>query len=163
MINEYQINSTYSYVNFSYRISQSEYDLDNKLQIVPSQFVNQLLPYWSNQFYTLPKSALQSYLVTFLPDLPNNDSEYQLNEITINNGTYSFQKIPLVNDQTGSFTVKYDNNSLLKVLEISSLTGLSSGGSAIDDSQLFTTYFSRYNLYLDTYSYKLSYNLLNPN
>lgn len=164
MINEYQVNSTYSYVNFTYRISQSEYNVDNKLPIVPSQLQNQLLPFWSNQFYTLPRGNLKTYLATFIPDIPNNDSQYQLNVITINNGSYSFQKIPLVNNQAGSFTVQYENRSqyLLKVLEISSLTGFSSGGLSIDDSQLFTTYFSRYNLYLDSYSYRLAFDLLNP-
>ncbi len=159
-----QTSKTYSYENFSYNISSSQYNLDNKLKIVPTQFTNQILPYWSNQFYTLPKSDLEPYLVTFFPDLPNNDSQYQLTVVTMNNENYQFTKEPLINDQSGSFMVQYENNSqnLLKLLIISSLTGTSSGGNQIEDSQMFITYFSRYNLYLNFFSYRLDFKLDNP-
>lgn len=156
-------NSTYAYPyftnSFAYKISASQYN--GKLQIIPSQFTQQIFPYWSNQFYTLPQNALQPYQITFFPELPDSNSTYLLSVITkFTNGTWNIENIPLVNDQSGSFIIQYKSKSDQELLVLSSLTGTSSGQYSIDDSQMYTTYFSTYNLYLNNNNYFVSYNLL---
>ena len=85
---------------------------------------------------------------------------YQLTVVTSYNGSWSIQKIPLVNDQSGSFIVDYTNTSESKLLIISSLTGSSSEYSPITPYQLLTTYYSTYNIYLQSFSYSLDFNKL---
>ena len=152
-------NKIYSYTNFTFKITQ--YNVDKQLIIIPSQFTQQILPFWSSQFYDLPQNNLAPYEITFQPELPNNNATYQIEIATeFSNNTWSFAKIPLINVQSGSFIVQYQDKTETKILLISSLTGTSSGVYSIDDSEMFTTYFSRYNLYLDAASYFVNYGLL---
>ena len=157
-----QGNQTYSYQTLKYpstpyKVSQNQYNKNKQFQIVPSSFNDQILPYWSNEYYTLPENNLQAYLMTFMPELPTNTSYYQLTLLTSNNGSWEIEKIPLVNSQSGSFIVQYENRSVTKLLIISSLTGTSSGTSIITDNQMSTTYFSRYNINLADFSYDVKY------
>lgn len=153
-----QSNPTYSYRNFTYKVSQSQYNVGKTFQIIPSQFTVQQLPYWSNQYYTLPTNNNQPYLITFQPELQNVNSTFQVTVLTSENGIWSIQKIPLVNSQSGSFIVKYDSSSQSKYLIISSLDGTTSGYSPITSNQLLKTYFSTYNIYLEPFSYSVDYN-----
>ena len=153
-----QSNNIYSYLNFSYRISQGLFY--QNLQIVPSNILNKKLPYWSNEFYLLPKSNLQPYTVTFWPELLDNASEYQITEVTLyQNKTWSDEKIPLVNDQSGSFTVQYHNNSDSKVLIVSSMVGNSSGDYYLSNNLYSSGYFTSFNLYADQMNFNVTFGL----
>lgn len=155
-INE-QSNSAYSYTNFTYKVSQNQYNIGKTFQIIPSEFTNQQLPYWSNQYYTLPSNNDTPYQVTFQPELQHSNSTFQLTVLTSANGVWSIQKIPLVNGQSGSFIVKYTSGQS-KILIISSLDGTTSGHSPINSNQLLQTYFGTYNIYLDQPSFIVDYN-----
>lgn len=157
-----QTNRTYSYRNFTFRISQSEYDVNSKLSIVPDEFDNHRLSFWSNEFFTLPQNGENPYLITFLPQILANTSTYQLTVVTFHNQTsWNYEKIPLVDQKSGSFMVKYNSINDKKVLIISSLVGDSSGDNSIPQDQVLADYSTGYYLYAKPFTYKPVFEPLN--
>ena len=150
-----QNSSVYSYRNFSYKISESQYNVNNELKIVPYEFSFQKIPFWSNEFFTLPQSNLNSYLLTFSPQLLSKNSMYQLSIVTFYaNSSWSFDKIPLVNNQSGSYPVQYLHSNDKKVLIVSSLVGNSSEKNSVYQTDLYNLYSSMYNLFVEPYTYR---------
>ena len=154
-----QTNSIYSYNNFSYKLSSNQFSKNNNINI-PSEIKDQIVPYWSNNFIILPQNDLQPYYVTFYPELQTHDSEFQLSVVTFHsNGHWDFVKIPLVNDESGSFLIQYASLSDSKILIVSSLTGGSSGSQTIEKNLLENHYYNVYNLNYDVFTYSLKFGL----
>jgi hypothetical protein len=154
-----QSNETYSYSNFSFKISTDQYDRNKAFNIIPAEFTNNKIPYWGNQFFTLPKNNLNPYKLTFLPQLQEKSDNFQLSIVTFSNETWKAEKVPLVNRQSGSYTINYNKNSETKILIISSLAGLSSGYDSIKEFEIYSIYNSRYNIYLESIDYDTSFEL----